>query len=40
MDALLKAGTPWYEYEPKAWGPADAESVTSPGGWSNPLVSG
>jgi glucose-6-phosphate 1-dehydrogenase len=40
VDPVLKAGTPVHEYEPKSWGPAEAESVTPPGGWSNPVVNG
>jgi len=40
VDPVLKAGTPIHEYEPKTWGPADVESVTPPGGWSNPVVNG
>jgi glucose-6-phosphate 1-dehydrogenase len=38
VDPVLKAGTPVYEYDPKTWGPAEVESVTPPGGWSNPVV--
>ena len=38
VDPVLKAGTPVHEYEPKTWGPAEVESVTPPGGWSNPVV--
>src|SRR5580658_6952171 len=38
VDPVLKAGTPMHEYEPKTWGPAEVESVTPPGGWSNPIV--
>jgi glucose-6-phosphate 1-dehydrogenase len=38
VDPALKAGTPLPEYEPKTWGPAEVESVTPPGGWSNPVV--
>ena len=38
VDPALKAGTPVHEYEPKTWGPAEVESVTPPGGWSNPVV--
>jgi glucose-6-phosphate 1-dehydrogenase len=38
VDPVLKAGTPLHEYEPKSWGPAQVESVTPPGGWSNPVV--
>jgi glucose-6-phosphate 1-dehydrogenase len=40
VDPVLKAGTSLYEYEPKTWGPAEVESVTPPGGWSNPIVNG
>jgi glucose-6-phosphate 1-dehydrogenase len=40
VDPVLKAGTPFHQYEPKTWGPAEVESVTPPGGWSNPVVSG
>jgi glucose-6-phosphate 1-dehydrogenase len=38
VDPVLKAGTPVHEYEPNTWGPPEAESVTPPGGWSNPVV--
>jgi glucose-6-phosphate 1-dehydrogenase len=38
VDPVLKAATPVHEYEPKSWGPAEVESVTPPGGWSNPVV--
>lgn len=38
VDPALKAATPVYEYEPKTWGPAEAERVTPPGGWQNPVV--
>jgi glucose-6-phosphate 1-dehydrogenase len=40
VDPVLKAGTPVHAYEPKTWGPAGVESVTPPGGWSNPVVNG
>jgi glucose-6-phosphate 1-dehydrogenase len=40
VDPALKAGTTLHEYEPKSWGPAEVESVTPPGGWSNPVVTG
>jgi len=40
VDPALKAGTPLHEYDPKAWGPAEVDSVTPPGGWSNPVVNG
>ena len=38
VDPVLKAETPVFEYEPKAWGPAEAERVTPPGGWQNPVL--
>jgi glucose-6-phosphate 1-dehydrogenase len=38
VDPALKANTPVYPYEPKTWGPSEAERVTPPGGWHNPLV--
>jgi glucose-6-phosphate 1-dehydrogenase len=40
VDPVLKAGTPLHEYEAKTWGPAEVESVTPLGGWSNPVVTG
>jgi glucose-6-phosphate 1-dehydrogenase len=40
VDPVLEAGTPFHEYEPNTWGPAEVESVTPPGGWSNPVVTG
>jgi glucose-6-phosphate 1-dehydrogenase len=39
VDPVLKADTPVHEYDPKTWGPAEAESIAPPGGWSNPVVS-
>jgi len=38
VDPALNAETPLHEYEPKTWGPADAQSLAPPGGWSNPVV--
>jgi len=38
VDPVLTAGTPLHEYEPLTWGPAEAESLAPPGGWSNPVV--
>jgi glucose-6-phosphate 1-dehydrogenase len=38
VDPVLKAGTPAFEYEPKTWGPKEAESLTPPGGWQDPVV--
>jgi hypothetical protein len=40
VDPVLKAGTPLHEYEPKTWGPTEVESLTPPGGGSNPVVTG
>ena len=38
VDPLLKKATPVYPYEPKSWGPSEAERVTPPGGWQNPVA--
>jgi glucose-6-phosphate 1-dehydrogenase len=38
VDPALKAAIPVYEYEPKSWGPAEADRVTPPGGWQNPTL--
>jgi glucose-6-phosphate 1-dehydrogenase len=40
VDPVLKTDAPIQEYEPKSWGPAEVESVTPPGGWNNPVVTG
>jgi glucose-6-phosphate 1-dehydrogenase len=40
VDPVLRAGTPVYEYEPKSWGPAEAERLTPPPGWKNPVING
>ena len=40
VDPALKAGTPIHEYEPNSWGPPEAERVTPPGGWRNPVLNG
>ena len=41
VDPVLKAATPVYEYEPNTWGPQEVdETVTPPGGWQNPIVTG
>ena len=40
VDPVLKTDAPIQEYEPKTWGPAEVESVTPPGGWNNPVVTG
>jgi glucose-6-phosphate 1-dehydrogenase len=37
VDPVLKAGTPIYEYEKGAWGPAEVDQQVLPlGGWHNP----
>jgi glucose-6-phosphate 1-dehydrogenase len=38
VDPVLQANTPVYEYEPGTWGPREAERVTPPGGWHNPVL--
>ncbi len=38
VDPALKAGTPVHEYEPKTWGPPEAEHLTPAGGWQNPVL--
>lgn len=38
VDPALKANTPVFEYEPKAWGPREAERISPPGGWRNPIM--
>jgi glucose-6-phosphate 1-dehydrogenase len=40
VDPALKAGTSVYEYEPKTWGPAEAQRLAPPDGWQNPVVNG
>lgn len=40
VDPVLKAGTPVYEYDPKSWGPSEAERLTPPPGWKNPVLNG
>jgi glucose-6-phosphate 1-dehydrogenase len=40
VDPALKAGTPVFEYDPKTWGPREADQQVAPvGGWQNPIVS-
>ena len=36
VDPVLKAKTPLYEYEPGAWGPAEAGRIAPPDGWRAP----
>lgn len=39
VDPVLQAATPVYEYEPGAWGPAEARQKISPAdGWNDPVV--
>jgi glucose-6-phosphate 1-dehydrogenase len=38
VDPVLKKGTPVFEYEPGTWGPKEADNVSPPGGWQNPVV--
>lgn len=39
VDPVLEAGTPVYEYEPGAWGPAEAYRRIAPAdGWNDPVV--
>ena len=38
VDPVLKAGTPVHEYEPKTWGPPEAEKIAPPAGWQNPVT--
>jgi glucose-6-phosphate 1-dehydrogenase len=38
VDGVLKADTPVYEYEPRTWGPKEADRNAPPGGWDDPLV--
>ena len=35
VDPVLKADTPLHQYAPGTWGPAEAEELSPPGGWSN-----
>ncbi len=39
VDPVLRAGTPVYEYEPGAWGPAEVhQRITPADGWNDPIV--
>lgn len=40
VDPALQAETPVYQYDPQTWGPGEVTSVTPPGGWRNPTVTG
>jgi glucose-6-phosphate 1-dehydrogenase len=36
VEPVLKKNTPIHQYEPKTWGPNEADGVAPTGGWSNP----
>ena len=38
VDPVLAAGAPVHPYEPGQWGPAEAQRLAPPDGWSNPVV--
>ncbi len=38
VDPILDNATPVYAYNSGTWGPAEADRVTPPGGWVNPVV--
>jgi glucose-6-phosphate 1-dehydrogenase len=38
VDPVLKAATPVFPYAPHTWGPKEAEALTPPGGWVDPVV--
>jgi glucose-6-phosphate 1-dehydrogenase len=38
VDPVLKKDTPVYSYDPKTWGPNEAERVAPPGGWQTPVI--
>jgi glucose-6-phosphate 1-dehydrogenase len=39
VDPYLKSDSPVYDYEPKTWGPPEADMLTSAaGGWNNPVI--
>jgi|SRR5579872_865882 len=41
VDPILKANLPVYEYQPKTWGPREADEKVAPvDGWHNPTVTG
>ena len=41
VDPVLKQDTPVHEYEPNTWGPSHVtQSLSPPGGWHNPIVTG
>ncbi len=38
VDPIMQAGSPIYEYDKGAWGPAETEQVSPAGGWHNPVT--
>jgi glucose-6-phosphate 1-dehydrogenase len=39
VDPYLRSDTPVFEYEPRTWGPAEAdEMLMNNGGWNNPVI--
>jgi glucose-6-phosphate 1-dehydrogenase len=38
VDPVLSSSTPVHEYEPKTWGPEEANLIKPPGGWHNPVL--
>jgi len=38
VDPVLKEDTPVYTYEPHTWGPKEADAITPPGGWVDPVL--
>jgi len=39
VDPYLKSDSPVHDYEPKTWGPSEADKLTSAaGGWHNPVI--
>jgi glucose-6-phosphate 1-dehydrogenase len=38
VDPVLKSGSPVYEYDPGTWGPPEAQAISPPGGWHNPMA--
>ena len=41
VDPVLKAATAIHEYEPNTWGPSVVDqTISPPGGWANPAITG
>ena len=39
VDPYLQSDSPVYAYEPKTWGPSEADQlVAAAGGWQNPVI--